>query len=470
MKNNTDGTKRTEKPGGKKRKRVVRIFNLSEDVWPFIESMGSVEAKEKEIEENANLADRDLFSEAEEFEFTFITAKKLKPSFVKYFKKLCMVRELEILVPHKHSGLLCEDIMTDKKIMSRLKRLGRKYRKLELQPYSTTANFLRLVRLLREDGVCVTTPISPDAGDTWTVNFYGSKSGIRQVTQINRALRMDLKMPDGLVCSGTIDTARIAANKYIKEGGVVIKTNKGHAGMGVQIFRKGDLPDTFAECEEKILEMFSKDSYWERFPIIVESLVKPDSKIGGGFPNAEFFVKKNGEVNLLYFCGMRVNSQGVFGGVEISDASLPKRVASRITDIGYLIGEQYSRDGYVGYFDIDYISGRKGEIFVNESNVRVTGGTHVFQAAKELVGRNFVKNSYVLSDNMYQIPGRKRYRFGEIIKLMKPILFSRKTKEGVVIASANLLSQRKLAYIVFGKNKKRAEKIENEMKSVLGEW
>lgn len=451
----------------KNKERVVRIFNLSEDVWPFIEAMGAESDRSAEIEENANLADRDLFSMSEEFEFTFITAKPLNKAFVDYFIKLCEVRELEILVPEKHTGLICEDILKDKKIMGRLLDLGKKYKRLSLTSYSTTASFLKLVDKLREKKVEVRTPAAPEEADTWTVNFYGSKSGIRQLTQINGAIRADLKMPDGVISSGIVDSARIAANKYIKEGGVVIKTNKGHAGMGVLIFRRGDLPRKFIECEKKIKEILLKDNYWEKFPVVIESLVEPNPRIGGGFPNAEFFIKKNGEVKLLYYCGMRVNNKGVFGGVEINENSLPKRVASRITDIGYLIGEQYADDGYSGYFDIDFIAGKKGEIFVNESNVRVTGGTHVYQAAMELSGRDFMKRSYVLSDNVFKIPSKKKYSFEELLEIVEPILFSRKTKEGLVICSANLLKEGRLAYIIFGKNKKRAEVIEEKMKQIL---
>lgn len=68
--------------------------------------------------------------------------------------------------------------------------------------------------------------------------FYGSKSGIRQLAQQSRAVEPDLMMPDGIIASGVIDASRIAANKYIKERGVVLKTNKGHAGVGVLLFKK----------------------------------------------------------------------------------------------------------------------------------------------------------------------------------------------------------------------------------------
>ena len=456
-----------EKPGGKKRERVVRIFNCSEDVWPFIDAYGDKKLQKWEIDENANLSDKDLFSMAEEFEFTFITPKAIDPLFVEYYKKLCVVRDLEILVPAKHTGLLCEDILNDNMVMKRLIQLGKEYRRLNLTAYSTTAYFLKLVETLRNRGIEVRTSEAPTKADAWTVNFYGSKSGIRQLTQINGAIRADLKMPDGVVSSRIVDTAGIAANKYIKEDGVVIKTNKGHSGAGVLIFRKGDLPKKFAECEKKLVAIMKKDAYWEKFPIVVESLVTPDPRIGGGFPNAEFFIRQDGEVEFLYYCGMRVNNKGEFGGVEIGEDVLPKRVASRVTDIGYLIGEQFSKDGYRGYFDVDFIAAKGGEIFVSESNVRVTGGTHVYEAGKELVGRNFTKKSVVVSNNMYSITPKK-FTFKKLHNLMESLLFSRKTKEGMVICSSNLLMDGYLSYIVFGKNKKRAEVIEGKMKELLG--
>lgn len=467
MKKTKKESKKLEEPGGKKRERVVRIFNLSEDVWPFIEAYGDKKLQAWEINENANLSDKDLFSMAEEFEFTFITAKPLNPDFVDYYKKLCMVRDLEILVPKSHSGLLCEDILNDKKIMKRLLELGKEYKRLNITAYSTTSYLLKLIEKLKESGVEVRTSEAPNKADAWTVNFYGSKSGIRQLTQINGAIRADLKMPDGVVTSGIIDAAGIAANKYIKEGGVVIKTNKGHSGAGVLIFHKGDLPKRFVECEEKILEILKKDLYWEKFPIVVESLVIPNPRIGGGFPNAEFFIRKDGEVEFLYYCGMRVDTMGVFGGVEIGEAVLPKRVASRVTDIGYLIGEQFSNDGYRGYFDVDFIAAKGGAVYVSESNVRVTGGTHVYEAGKELAGRDFTKKSYVLSNNMYTIPSKKTFTFKKLHERMKQILFSRKTREGMVICSSNLLADGYLSYIIFGKNKKRAGIIEEKMKELL---
>ena len=476
MKKDVKNVTVTEEPGGKDKpggenpkikEKVVRIFNLSEDVWPFIKGMDNETARLAEIEENAELADRDLFTEAKESELTFICPHPIDPAFIEYFKKLCNVKDLKVLNPRNHSGKICKDIIEDKDLLNDLVEIANGAKKLTLVSYSASPNFLRLVRKLKKMGLSIYTPITPEEQHAWTVNFFGSKSGIRQFAQKSGVIEPDFKMPDGLVCSGIFDTAKIAANKYLREGGVVIKTNKGHSGAGVLIYRKGDLPRTFLACEKAIKKELKRNSYWSKFPVVVESLVKPDMKIGGGFPNAEFIIRKNGSIELLYYCGMRVDDKGIFKGVEISETALPKRIIARIVDTGYFIGEQYAKEGYRGYFDIDFIAGKDGEIYVNESNVRLTGGTHVYRAAQELFGSDFMRKTYVLSDNGYKIPKKKKYNFAELFDKLKPVMFDKKTKEGVVIASASLLAQNKLAYIIFGKTKKTALRIEEKMEELI---
>ena len=473
MKNNEEKNIEIDEPGGsekkgqEKRKKtlLVRISNVSEDVWPFIQQMGDL-VRPREVDENAGLADRDLFFMSDEMSFTFIAPKAIDDELVNYYKKLCLVRELMVLTPKKHSGVICDDVLNDEKLFDMLVSLGNDYDEIRFSAYSTTEPFLRLVDGLRERGVNITLPDSPQPAKVWTVNFFGSKSGIRQMVQKSGSIKPDVKMPDGVVLTGIFDVAKIAASKYTKEGGVVLKTNKGHSGAGVLIFRKGDLSSDFGECERQIADILSRDTYWEKFPVIVETFIKPDPRIGGGFPNAEFYIHKSGRVELLYYGGMRVTDKGVFNGMEIGEKSLPKKVSTRITDIGFFIGEKYAEEGYRGYFDIDFIAGKDGGLYISESNTRVTGGTHVYKTALELVGKEFMRESYILFNNDYPLE-RTDLDFVKIKKILRRLAFGRRKKEGVVIVSANLLAQGKFAYIVFGKNKRRASAIEKEMMSLL---
>ncbi|MFZ2025478.1 MAG: hypothetical protein WAV51_04295 [Microgenomates group bacterium] len=447
--------------------KVVYIFNMSEDVWSFINAISNRKFHQWEIDDNADLSDRgELFSNADEDGLIYISPKKVDDAYVAYVKELFNIKSLEILVPEIHTGVISDDIRHDEKIMNRLIEAANSVKKLTLTSYSTSPQFLNLVETLRSKGISVYTPESPEINCAWTVNFYGSKSGIRQLVQMSGAKEPDLKMPEGVVVTGIIDAAKIAANKFVKENGVVIKTNKGHSGSGVLIFRESDLPNEYTECEKAIHAILGKDAYWEQFPIVVESLVNVNSTVAGGFPNVEFKIQKNGKIEFLYYCGMRVTKEGVFQGIEINQDVVNDRVAARMIDTGFFVAEQYAAAGYRGYFDVDFIAAKNGEIYVTESNTRRTGGTHAYKAGKLLVGKEFMKETYILSDNAVVLPDRLS-TFEKVYQTLTPVLFDKQTKEGMVIASANLIRQHRLAYVIFGTNEKRALEIETKMKELL---
>lgn len=451
----------------KKAEKTVYICNLSEDVWPFIQAISDDHKRAIEIEENASLSDRDLLTTSEESDLVFISPKPLDNNFVEYYKDLFGIRKLEILTPKIHTGEICRDIYRDKQLFDYLIELANHVKKLTLISYSTSEQFLVLVNQLRSQGITVYTPEAPEEEDAWTVNFYGSKSGIRQLAQQSVAEEPDFLMSDGLICVNIIDAAKIAAKKYIKEEGVVIKTNKGHSGAGVLILRPGELPTEYKSCERAIYEILKQDAYWDKFPIIIESLINVSYSVGGGFPNVEFKINKSGRIDFLYYCGLRVSKDGVFQGVEINEDVMNDRLMTRIMDMGFFIGEQYAANGYRGYYDVDLVAAKNGELYVSESNTRRTGGTHVYKTAAKLIGKDFLNDSYVLSDNTWKLPKGNKLSFSELLTYLKPVLYDKKSQEGMVIASANMLAQNQLAYIIFGQNEKRALEIESKAQKLL---
>lgn len=451
----------------KKHEKVVYVFNMSEDVWSFISAITNKKVHQWEIDDNADLSDRgELFTNADTEGLIYISPKKIDESYIAYVKDLFSIKALEILVPEVHTGLICEDILRDEKIMTRLMEAANTVKKLTLTSYSTSPQFLHLVDVLRSKGITVYTPESPEIDCAWTVNFFGSKSGIRQLVQMSGAKEPDLKMPEGVVCSGITDASKIAANKFIKENGVVMKTNKGHSGSGVLIFRETDLPHDYKACERAINEILAKDVYWEQFPIVIESLINVNPAIAGGFPNVEFKIQKSGKIEFLYYCGLRVTRDGVFHGIEINQDIVSDRVSARIIDTGFFVAEQYSAAGYRGYFDIDFAASRNSEIYVTESNTRRTGGTHAYKAAEILIGKDFMKDTYVLSDNALKLSERVT-TFAQVHDMLAPVLFDKRTKEGVVIASSNLIRQHRFAYVIFGNNEKRALEIAAQTEGLL---
>jgi hypothetical protein len=446
---------------------TLYISNVSEDVWSFISEISDVSRRQYEIGENSLLSDRDLLCFAGKHNARIILPHAVDETFWQYYIKTFGNKNVEVWVPEKHTGEISNDIANDEKLLQKIVEFAKQTKKLNIVGYSTSYQFLSLVKKLKELGVPVSTPQSPEEADAWTVNFYGSKSGIRQLAQQSAVIEPDMKMSYGMVSSGIIDTAKIAAKMYVKEHGVVLKINKGHSGAGMFIWREGDLPSTFNECEQAILTHLKKDKYWEKFPIVVEELVNINLSLGGGNPNVEFKILKNGEVKFLYFCGMRVTKDGVFKGVEIHKDALSEKVVAQMTDTGFYIGEQYASQGYRGYFDVDFVAAKNGELYVTESNVRRTGGTHVYHVAKDLFGSDFMYEVFTLSNNIYQLPNTSIKSFDDLMKRLEPVLFSKTAKEGVVIACANLLERHEFGYVIFGKTKNRALEIETQMEDLL---
>jgi hypothetical protein len=446
---------------------TIYICNLSEDIWSFIEAMNDEKDKQFEIAENANLADRDLLANTQASDLVFISPQQIDPDFVSYFQKIFGVRNLEILTPSNHTGQTSTDTWKDIKLLLSLQKKARDFDKVHLLSYSATPQFFELLAKLKEAGLNVEAPESPLPENSWTVNFFGSKTGIRQLVDKINLAKPNLQMSDGLVCVGVDTAAQIAAHKYLKEKGVVIKTNKGHSGAGILIYRPGDLPNTYEEAYKEIVKVMKKDFYWKKFPIVVESLVNIDHQVGGGCPNVEFLIKPSGRVKLLYQCGMIVTKDGVFQGVEVNDKVIDESVLAEMMDMGYYMGEKLAEYGYRGYFDVDMVAGKGDLLFLTESNTRRTGGTHVYHAAMKLIGDEFLTQSYILSNSAWPIPSKKQLSFNQVLEKIKPILYNNKTKEGLVLASANVLKQHRLAYIIFGKNKKRALGLETKLSELL---
>jgi hypothetical protein len=70
---------------------------------------------------------------------------------------------------------------------------------------------------------------------------------------------------------------------------------------------------------------------------------------------------------------------------------------------------------------------------------------------------------------LYAIPENKKYTFSTLLEKLGSVLYNKKTKEGLVIVSENLLRQNKLAYVIFGRNENRALDIEYKMEQLLEE-
>lgn len=450
-----------------KKDLVIYIYNVVEDEWSFLSAIQPIEKRFEMINDCNSSSECYLFANASESEFIYISPIEISSSFRNYFQSLTNNKKVDIFVPQKRTGLICKDLYTDKQLFGELIQKAKKYKKIKLISYATSPEFLELKERMIQLGLNVVTPESPNIENAWTVNFFGSKSGIRQLAQQSRAVEPDFIMPEGVICVGKLDAAKIAANTYIREKGVVLKTNKGSGGQGVMIFREGELPRDYKSCEKRIYELLSEDGYWERFPIIIEELINVNYTDFGAYPNIEFKIHRNGKIEMLYYCVMMVTKEGKYYGLDIHEDVLNERIATRITDTGYFIAEKYAEEGYRGHFDIDMIAGKNSHIYVCESNTRNTGGTDIYKLVYDLYGEDFFSDVYVLNRNNYKFKNQSALSFEKILDIVKPIAYDKKEKEGVIISSGVPIREKQLLYTVLGKNKKRAYQLQQDLFELL---
>ncbi len=454
--------KANKKPPLKNKVLVIYIYNIVEDEWSFLSSV-QPESKKHEMMNDCNVyTECYLFTNSQESEFTYISPLDVSNNFINYFQSVTSNKKINVIVPKMQTGLICKDLFSDKELFQNLVKTAKKYKKIKLISYAASHEFLELKEKFIQLGINVITPEAPELKNEWTVNYFGSKSGIRQLALKSRVEEPEFIMPEGVICFGIQEAAKIAANRYLTNNGVVLKTNKGSGGDGLLIFREKELPGDYKTCESKILEKLRSDGYWDKSPIIVEELIKVDFKSSDSFPNIEFKIHDNGKIEMLYYCIMTVTKEGKYSGLDMHKDVLIKKMVKKIIRVGNFIAEQYSLSGYRGHFDIDMIFDINKRIYVCESNTRNTGGTDVYKLVKSIYGDNFLSDVYVLNRDNFKFDNGKKIDFTEVIKRLKPILLDHNKKEGVVLSASKSLEFNQLSYTVLGKNRKAAYNLQEE--------
>lgn len=448
---------------------TVFIDNLSEDVWQFIESLASSDVRRAEIGENSALSDRNYLGLSAEFPdgIKYFAPEAIDATFADYVNSLFGGIKPTVLTPRNHRGQLSEDILNEPRL---LKELGA-IRDMILISYCSSRPFYRLINKLRLDyGVNLTTPEAP-ALDRWqvTVNTYGTKAGLRQVLAKESGILGKI-LPKGEIAQGKAEIVAATTRIINHQRGVVIKTNKGHAGMGVVVITPTEVKLYRNSWEKYVLSRLeASNGFWEMFPVVVETYIPTDKTIAGGFPNVECRINHLGQVEILYVCGMRLHNC-VFAGLEAYDGLLPSEYQQQVLEIGTALGNQLAARGYRGYFDIDFMVDISGKLYISELNVRRTGGTWAISVCERLFGKSYGTGRYIAT-NLVHVPKLASRSFEQVRQVLCPVLLGagQGDEQGVILASSNLVAQEKLQYLLVAKDKDNADKLEQNILRLLEE-
>jgi hypothetical protein len=434
---------------------TIFIANIGEMDIPLTKFMNK-DRKEYQIYENHALCDRFVFSDHDSK--LLITPFPLDKEFVNDAVRLMQYKKFINLWPGKLCESICQSILKDKQLFAILVQAVKSNPKINLIAYAATTEFIDFVLTLKKMGLKFKTPELPREDRLWLVPYFNTKAGFRQAVPY---LGNDFPpMAEGYICDNTEQV--ISWAKYFLAGnkGCVIKTNGGTAGEGVKIIRKKDIEGK--NIDRYLSDFVKSEPCWQTGLIVVEEYQEADIPIAGGNPSVEYMVTAE-KIIPLYVCGMRVTSEGAFKGVEFGKNAVPKNLEEKSFKLGASWAKFLQKRGYRGFFDVDCIYAKKDKIIPLESNIRRTGGTHVYELAKRLLGINFLTRYYVASNNLMRTPCFAGKSYKDVKRTVNPLLYPIKNKkEGVIITVYHVLKQGNLGYAVIGPNRSRVLEIEKD--------
>lgn len=439
--------------------KTLFLANNAEIAQSILTAM-SPAAQQAEIFEDHAYCDRFVCSDQDLR--ILVTPLPLDPDFFQNTNRLLKFKQVINLFPQQVDVSLCLAILQDKALRLKLIKLIRANPGIKIISYAATDQFFKLINFFKKQNLNFQTPEAPSFAKRWLAGFVDSKAGFRQTWgQLNQKLP---QLPQGAICYCMDELIGWALELYHQHQGIVLKINRGLAGEGIEIINQSGLND---RSLTQLIRQRTTQAYWQNDIAVIEKYIKPNLQLAGGSPSVEFQIF-NGQTRYLYSCGMRINSQGVFMGMEIGKNAVPRFMARTLEKAGRRFVKHLASLGYQGFFDIDWVYGLDKKLYPIEANLRRTGGTHTFELAKRLLGDNFEKNYYLISQNKLHAPALKSQTYAQVKAKLQPILYPlNQKKEGLIITMVNYLVKGWLGYIIIAADKSRANQLEQRLLNLV---
>jgi len=393
-----------------------------------------------------------------------ITPNPVPDTLLEYNSKRIGYKNLINLWPENGGIRLCKSIIDDPKLVRSLTQIVRSNPGVKITSYSVTDDYANLLRFLESKvtGWQVTN-LPRTTNPVNLVKTIDFKNGFREMVA-DIFPRGNLRLPRGFICKTETDVSK-AIFSFLNAGrGFVIKVHNGESGWGVKIvdYNTAQRPKQ-TKVNEWSHELFESDPVWKFAPYVVEEFTPVDKTIAGGFPSGEGHITDQGFI-FDYHCGQEVTEEGSFKGIVVSADILPDSVSKNIKIAMEMIGKKLHTSGYRGIFDVDFAAGADGNLYILESNARMTGGTHVYGIMSYL--RFNGSNAYVLSNDSfrYDTPVQKP---DKILALLSDILYPIKRQKRGLIVSFISASRPVIGIIVVGENKEDARLLIHRAKDCL---
>lgn len=372
-------------------------------------------------------------------------------------------KNIRNLWPKYSSIRLCKSILDDPALIKTLIQILRSNKEVKISSYAVTEEYVNLLKFFKKQVLGWNTVNLPSTENpTGLVRFLDSKSGFRKALAVIFP-HEKLMLPQGFVCPNRNDVVRAISHFISIKSGFVIKVHNGESGWGIKIMDANDIKRLAKEnLHNWVGDLFQSDQIWNFAPYIVEEFISVNKRIGGGFPSGEGHITDDGFI-FDYICGQEINQEGSFGGVVLNNKIIPRSIIKSIKVAMERVGKEFYCRGYRGIFDVDFAPSKNGNLYVLESNARITGGTHVFNLMSHL---DCDENKYVISNDAfrYNMQPQKPKR---LLDLISDFLYPIQSQKRGVLISFISLNRPTMGLVVIGNNKNDAHYLIKKIKDCL---
>jgi hypothetical protein len=347
--------------------------------------------------------------------------------------------------------------------MDKLTAIIKENKDIRISPYAVTPSFIDLVENLKLKGLEFAVSERPAKDSDWTVQFLDSKIGSR--LEIDKIKDNSVYTPKSIICRNKKEATDVSKWFYDQGLSFVVKSNFGEGGWGTLILKREE-NKSWDDVLAKITDSFNKDTIWNDSLIIFEEYIVAQRGISSGCPSSELFLTDNG-YKITYICDQVVTEEGNFLGVTLGKDSLDNEIKNKIVASSNAVGKKFWELGYRGFFDIDFVlSEKEGIPYIIETNMRRTGGTHIFDTAKNIFGEEWESKTFILSQDSFEY-GENLLSEDAILEKLKDILLPiNGDKKGVVVSIINKLKPT-IGFIIVANSPKEALEMHSKMKQLL---
>lgn len=345
--------------------------------------------------------------------------------------------QLQHACPEHPSDSICADILREPALLQRIVDYAGDAAALRLIPYATTPAVHKLADVLRQaHGLTVYLPESPAPDRLWLREYVQTKLGFRMLV----GQWMGNWLPEGYVARSVAEAGAIAHTFLQRGQGCIVKANTGFLGIGHTVFR----PEAALELAE-ICATLQQNPYYAEDLLIVEALI-PSAQ--GLSPSAEVAVPANPSElpYLAAICAQQVLPSGAYAGEMVSPVWSNAPWYADLSAAALEVGQKLRAMGYIGHFDLDGIVDDAGTLYLLEVNARRTGGTHVYELARFLLGERRVQTATLLSCT--SAPCAAVSHWADLEGAIADLLYPQASGWGVVITNSAALDRHRMGYVI----------------------